>query len=98
MSMNTALITYGILAAMAIIGSALLLRVVKRTIYIVVLSATAAAALFQLVVYFQLGYLDPFFPVAFVVSWGYSFGVAYVFTWAVRRYTTWRSLGTPPNK
>lgn len=96
--MSSALITYGVLAVLAVGGSAVLLRVVRRTINIALLAATVAAAAFQLIVYVQLGFLDPFFPVALVVSWGYSFAVALIFTWGIRRYTTTPPPQTPQSK
>ena len=41
-----------------------------RTYWIfVIASATIGAVLFQLVVFVQLGFLDPFYKVAFITSW-----------------------------
>jgi hypothetical protein len=93
--MNTALFTYGVLALLAIGASAALLRAVKKTGIVALLAATIAATVFQLIVYVQLGYLDPFAPVAIIVSWGYSFAVALVFTWGVRKYKPARPPETP---
>ncbi len=89
--MNTTFITYGVLTLLAISVSAAVLRAVKKTANVALLAATVAATVFQVIVYVQLGYLDPFAPVAIVVSWGYSFAVALVFTWVIRRYKTART-------
>lgn len=93
--MNTAVITYGVLTLLTIGASAALLRAVKKTAIVALLAATIAAIVFQVIVYVQLGYVDPFAPVAIVVSWGYSFAVALVFTWGVRKYKTARPPETP---
>jgi hypothetical protein len=84
--MNTAFVTYGVLAVLSIGAAAVFLARIKSTLYVGLVAATIAAVIFQVIVYAQLGYFDPFALVAFAVSWAYSLAVALVFVGTFRKF------------
>jgi uncharacterized membrane protein (UPF0136 family) len=61
-------------------------------------TATAVAVLYQVFAYLEAGYLDPFYRIAFVVSWTVFFGLAsfgyVVYRFAKRRKAQQDAGGT----
>ena len=49
-------------------------------------SAIIASVLFQVAAYLHIGYLDPFFPIAMVISCAIAFGIAAAVGLVVRMY------------
>ena len=76
--MSEGVVGIGILTVVAVVTGV----VSHRLIHNYVLAAAAAAAIatltFQLIVRWQLGYLDSFFPIAVVVSGAFAFLIALV--------------------
>ena len=58
----------GVFLILALVVSVVAHLTVRRFVFAVLLSALVSAALFQVIVRIQLGYLDPFFVIAFVTT------------------------------
>jgi len=67
-----------ILVAIAVVVSLICHAFLRRFWPATNLAATAAAMLFLVASYIELGYLDPFFPIAFVFGWVYAWFVAMI--------------------
>lgn len=76
--------TYIILFLLAIGFTILLDKLVKTALFIPPLAAFCTAALFQLFAFLQLGFLDPFFLIAILVSFVFAIFVS-IFTLVIIR-------------
>lgn len=70
------ILVLGLLCAMACVITICVRKFIKYLVASSLLAASITAVLYQVIVYWQLGYLDPFFLVAFVVSWGIALACA----------------------
>ena len=86
-------VTYGILAALSIGAVIVALRFVKNAAGAAAIAATVVSLAFQVGAFIDLGYMDPFAPIALVVSWAYSFTIAILFAVSNKKQ---KSLA-PPN-
>ena len=67
-----------ILSILSIVCSLVSHTLIRAMSLAIPLAAVFTAILFQVITYFQLGYLDPFFPITLVTTFAISFLIAIV--------------------
>ena len=85
--------SYIIVAVLSFTLTILLDRWIRNPILTVCVAGSAASALFQLGAYVQLGYLEPFFPIAVTMSTLLALAVSAVVLFAYRRLRRVREQG-----
>ena len=83
--MDESLVGLLVFIAMAVVASLACHTAIRTFMTATLVSGPVAAIAFQVVVYFQLGYLDPFFPIALVVSSAIGCGISVAVGWLLRR-------------
>ena len=66
-------VAYVAVAVLAIAASFTALVLTKSPVIVATISASVAAMLFMVYARIDIGYWDPFAPIAFGVCWGYAF-------------------------
>ena len=79
-----------ILVAVTVVSGVLWTLLVRNIVIAIVPATTTAVVLFQVIVYLQLGYMDPLWPIAVITSSAICLFVAMLTAVAIAAYRSWR--------